>query len=135
MQTFIPISNFIETAKCLDYRRLGKQRIESKQIINILEGNAKSNAWKNHPAVRMWKGYELALKYYFNVISEEWIKRGYKHNMGFYFPLATYVKYPPWFKNEEFHLSHQSNLIRKLPEHYNKYFPNVPNDLPYIWPV
>ena len=114
---------------------MGKQRIEAKTIINILEGNAKSNAWKNHPAVRMWKGYELALKYYFNVISEEWVRRGYKHNIGFYFLLVPYVEYPPWFKNEEFHLSHQSNLIRKLPEHYSKYFPNVPNNLPYVWPV
>jgi hypothetical protein len=29
----------------------------------------------------------------------------------------------------------RSNLLRKLPEHYGILFPDVPNDLPYVWPV
>ena len=28
MQTFLPYKDFGKTAKCLDYRRLGKQRVE-----------------------------------------------------------------------------------------------------------
>ena len=55
MQTFLPYESFEETAKCLDYRRLGKQRIEAYQIIDLLE---QENAgidisflpWGNHPA-------------------------------------------------------------------------------------
>jgi pyrimidine dimer DNA glycosylase len=35
MQTFLCEPNFAETAKCLDYRRLGKQRVEAKQILEI----------------------------------------------------------------------------------------------------
>ena len=33
-----------------------------------------------------------------------------------------------------FHRSHQAALVRKLPEHYRRLFPDVPDDLPYIWP-
>lgn len=134
MQTLLPYLDFSHTALCLDSRRLGKQRVEARTIINILENKTNSKAWKNHPAVLMWKGYESALKLYFNCISREWVDRHYIHNMGFYL-LSTFVKYPPWMGNEDFHLSHQSNLVRKFPEHYRRYFPDVPDNLPYIWPT
>jgi len=55
MQTFLPYVNFAESAKCLDYRRLGKQRVEAKQILDVLNG--KTTAWQNHPCVKAWKGY------------------------------------------------------------------------------
>ena len=42
---------------------------------------------------------------------------------------------PPWIGWDTFHLSHQSNLVRKDPKHYRKFFPTVPDNLPYIWPV
>lgn len=35
--TFLPFHDIKKTAKCLDYKRLGKQRLEAKQLINILE--------------------------------------------------------------------------------------------------
>ena len=38
MQTFLPYQNFIKSAKCLDYKRLGKQRVEALQIHNIISG-------------------------------------------------------------------------------------------------
>ena len=63
MQTFLPYSNFKETASILDYRRLGKQRVEAMQIINSIE---KQTGWKHHPIVKMWEGYESALQLYFN---------------------------------------------------------------------
>ena len=59
MQTFLPYPDFQKTAQCLDNKRLGKQRVEARQIISTLEG--KSNGWRNHPAVKMWKGYEDCL--------------------------------------------------------------------------
>ena len=37
MQTFLPYPNFADSLDCLDYRRLGKQRVEAFQIINALE--------------------------------------------------------------------------------------------------
>ena len=30
---------------------------------------------------------------------------------------------------------HKSNLLRKFPEHYRKFFKGVPDNLEYIWPI
>jgi len=132
MQTFLPYPNLKLTASCLDRQRLCKQRLESKQIIDTLEG--RSQGWKHHPAVKMWKGHVEFLKKYFNSISIEWERRGYKHNMGYYSIDEKKAVPPIWWGNSKFHLSHQSNLVRKKPEHYRKYFPNIPDNLSYFWP-
>lgn len=133
MQTFLPYASFEKTAKCLDYRRLGKQRVEAMQILNILENKTDKPGWRNHPAVLMWKGYENALRHYFNVISTEWVNRGYKHNIGFY-TVTTPIIMPPWIGNLKFHETHQSNLVRKKPEYYIEYFGSINPNLEYIWP-
>lgn len=130
MQTFLPYKDFYRTAKCLDYKRLGKQRVEAHQIIMTLTG--RSNGWIHHPIVKMWQGYEMALMVYFNIISHEWRNRGYKHNMGFFGIYRDEVKYPHWLGREEFHRSHRSNLLRKDYEYYKQFFMER-NDLPYIW--
>jgi hypothetical protein len=140
MQTFLPHSSFQLTARSLDYRRLGKQRVEVYQILRALNGETKG--WRNHPAARMWDGYEPVLAMYGCMICDEWKKRGYKDTMTA--RIAEYFKVfgnpsdsptPPWLGDERFHLSHQSNLIRKFPEHYGPQFPGVPDDLEYVWPV
>lgn len=130
----MPYQNTYLTAKSLDYRRLGKQRVECKQLLNaLLNPNAKG--WKNHPAARMWRGYELALCDYYNTIVKEWIHRGYRNNMPLINLDGLTIKYPPWWGNEDFHRSHRSNLIRKDAEFYGKQWPDEPADLPYVWPV
>jgi len=58
MQTFLPYTDFIQSAKCLDYRRLGKQRLEAKTILNILLNETTKAGWRNHPAVLMWSSHE-----------------------------------------------------------------------------
>jgi len=133
MQTFLPFEDFQRTAEVLDYRRLGKQRVEAKQILNILTGAVTSKGWTNHPATLAWIGHANGLKHYFNVISTEWVRRGYKHNMGF-FDDADEHDMPDWLGMPEFHRAHQSNLIRKNPEFYVPLFPGVPDNLEYIWP-
>ena len=132
MQTFLPYANVHESMKCLDYRRLGKQRVEAYQIINILTGKTTKAGWRNHPAVLMWKGYENALMFYFDVCVDEWVRRGYKNNMQQYGMTAAY--FPWWFGNVTFHSSHRSNLLRKDPVFYGKYGWVERHDLPYYWP-
>jgi len=139
MQTFLPYASFQKSARALDYRRLGKQRVETFQLLRALNGETKG--WRNHPAARMWDGYEKTLVVYGTTICAEWKARGYVDNMQnrigqyFYkFPDAADFR-PPWLGDQEFHLSHQSNLIRKFPEHYGPQFPGVPDDLSYVWPV
>ena len=45
------------------------------------------------------------------------------------------IIFPDWFGDEQFHLSHQSNLLRKDYEHYSQFFMGIPDDIPYVWPV
>jgi hypothetical protein len=132
MQTFLPYADFQKTAKTLDYRRLGKQRVEAFQILKVLSGKSTSKGWINHPTVKMWRGYEIALRMYLRVIILEWIGRGYKNSMDI--PVEELVyDLPFWIGNEDFHASHRSNLKRKNPEFYKKF--SEPDNLPYIWPV
>lgn len=135
MQTFLPYEDFIDSAFVLDRQRLGKQRVEVKQIFNALEGNSKG--WTNHPATNMWRGYEPALALYGVVVCSMWIERGYKDSLLPFFGarLADSYSMPPWLGDPEFHRSHQSNLVRKDPEFYAPKFPGVPADLDYIWPT
>ena len=132
MQTFLPYSSFIESARCLDYRRLGKQRVEARQILNALHRT--TGGWVNHPAVRMWRGHEGSLVLYSNCMIAEWIRRGFKNSMPLLVPHEPIIP-PPWLGNESFHLSHRSNLVRKEPKFYGKQWPDVSPDLPYVWPV
>ena len=135
MQTFLPYANFGDSAAVLDSKRLGKQRVECFQILNILLGLKPFSRWKNHPAVLMWKGYENALKLYYNYIVKEWVRRGYKNTMQLYNIDESTVIYPLWL-DCTFCISHQSNLLRKNKEHYSKFFDkSIPDNLEYVWPV
>lgn len=158
MQTFLPYPNFRKTAKCLDYRRLGKQRVEVLQLLNTFLPSYKSKAWVNHPARLMWKNNIISLGLYGLIICDEWISRGYKDTCydkimkitfdyaEINFPwkynrllnramhlLCLEVK-PEWLGREDFHASHRSNLLRKDPEWYGQYGWTESSDLPYIWP-
>jgi len=169
MQTFLPYKDFAESAKCLDGQRLGKQRVEAKQILLTLQKGShtclscgwdspgyapdycnrrgshvwRATPWYNHPAVKMWRGSRAQLCLYGGAICIEWRTRRYRDTLYKWFrdeyAAAFEVEQgqpePKWLGNEAFHRSHQSNLIRKLPEHYQSLWPDVPNDLPYVWPV
>jgi len=64
MQTFLPFAAKRDSLEALDNKRLNKQILETYQILNILTGNSKSGAWRNHPAVLMWEGSESELYRY-----------------------------------------------------------------------
>lgn len=132
MQTFIPYTDFDECARALDYRRLGKQRVECKQILNAIERG--SGGWANHPATRMWRGYEPALRQYMRAIILEWTARGYKNNMEI--PNPEDYELPPWWGREEIHASHRSALLEKDFEfYYGKWSWEDEPKLAYVWPV
>lgn len=136
MQTFLPDHSYIISAKILDRQRLGKQRVEAYQILRALRGESKG--WVNHPATRMWRGYERSLIFYTTTMCDEWIARGYKDSIRDKVR-AMLVDHPdyepvPWLTFDLIR-SHQSNLVRKNPDHYRRFFPAVPDNLAYIWPV
>lgn len=141
MQTFLPLPDYAESARVLDYKRLGKQRVECKQI--LLAMNKTSGGWVNHPATKMWRGYEIELARYGFAMCREWVSRGYNDSLAVFFTDVV-RKYhaegrnpycPPWLGNEELHASHRSNLLRKDPLYYGKFNWVETPFLPYVWPV
>ena len=132
MQTFLPYSNFRKSFKVLDWRRLGKQRVEAHQVLNVLLGRTETKGWVNHPITRMWKGYEPALQLYFNMCVEEWINRGYNNNMKLE-EITEPIVFPHWLGNDLIHSSHRANLLRKDKEFYSQYMWNEDSSNPYCW--
>lgn len=140
MQTFLPYEDFSRTAKVLDWRRLGKQRVEAKQINMALRG-LYTKGWVHHPAVLMWKGYEIALCEYGIAICQEWRSRGFADaQLPYFFAERLFWEHqnPPrdvhWLGDDRLHSSHRSNLLRKDHLHYGQFSWTEPDDLPYVWP-
>ena len=108
-------------------------------------------AWAHHPAALMWKGYEEALGRYGIVCCEAWTERGFGDTCAATIAtdlraagvgtlrtqdeLAAAGALPPWLEDEDLLRSHRSALVRKDPDLYRPEFPDVPDDLPYVWPV
>jgi hypothetical protein len=150
VQTFLPYADFDESAGVLDDLRLCKQRVEALQVIRALTRPV--YGWKHHPAVRMWRGYEEALGAYGVAICREWCRRGHADSCevkmlddlreaGVAVPprspaeLQRAGELPPWFGDDTLHRSHRSALLRKDPDWYGSRLDDVPDDLPYVWPV
>jgi hypothetical protein len=148
VQTFLPFPDFAASAAALDRARLGKQRVETIQVVRAL--TVPGYGWRHHPAALMWRGRLEALGAYGLAIVEEWLGRGHSDTCGptiaadvasagvsrirSQAELAAADELPSWLGDPEFHRSHQSALVRKDPEHYRPLFPEVPDDLPYVWP-
>lgn len=160
---FIIVPDIQKTAEMLDDKRLGKSRVEAYQIINCLEEYDRTGqitqGWRNHPALKSWFGFTNHLKVYFNIITREWIRRGFVNNMtlysiderpyhivpcGFDGKSISYdstkfnaYSFPFWISFYPFYMSHQAALCRKNPKHYKfllreelNYFLNFG----YLWP-
>jgi hypothetical protein len=138
MQTFLPHKSFRESAECLDMKRLGKQRVEVLQLLNSFH-KPNYKGWKNHPAREMWRGYENALALYGMVVCEVWLERGYKDTcwgkINAYYDKSKPTIMPSWFGMQDLHTSHKSNLIRKNPIYYKELWPDIPDNIEYIWPT
>jgi len=129
MQTFLPYPDFKKSLQALDYRRLGKQRVEAYQIIRAIKYGG---GWQHHPAVKMWRGRINALKLYHNFCIDEWARRGYKNSMQKMI-IRGRIAYPHWFGRNNFHAAHRSNLLRKDPVYYGNLEWKESSDLPYLW--
>jgi hypothetical protein len=135
MQTFLPYPDFAESALVLDRARLGKQRVETWQIVQSL--TRQDYGWKNHPAVKMWRGHVPALALYGQAMCEEWLSRGYKDSLLNRFKEIADPKaaLPTWIGTEDLHASHRANLLRKMPDWYARWGWTESPSLPYWWPI
>lgn len=133
MQTFLPRADLEYCAEVLDWRRLGKQRVECQQLIKaITEGGG----WANHPAAVMWRGYVPFLARYAQTCVDEWVRRGYRNTLDFrQHYKRRRAKIPEWWGLARLHASHRANLIRKDPVHYGKFGWIEEPATGYLWPV
>ena len=162
MQTFVPLTtSFEDIAKVLDNKRLNKQALEGWQILmTLLELDPQGNhrvpkGWVNHPAVKMWRGHEMALYLYIEAMVVEWKRRGYKSTIGDKAKatilkamqlgiLNGYSTNPGWLSNltafKEVATSHRIALLNKDYEWYSQFdWPEDkgyrPETYEYVWPV
>jgi len=146
MQTFLPSDNMLECARVLDYKRLGKQRLEAVECLSIcldeplLWISAKQfeylkRRYANGVLVRMWKGYEEFLKYYLHSIISEWINRGYRNSIEL--PMFSPSKgwAPPWLGDDRLHSSHRAALLFKNFEYYSQFGWKEKPKWEYYWPM
>jgi hypothetical protein len=134
MQTFLAYPALVPSAACLDQLRCGNQRNEVLVILRTLRGEIA--AWRNHAAVRMWRGHEQLLVRYGLAVCAEWRRRGFsdvvRHAIAAFLRPGP-VDIPAWWGGP-IHASHRSNLLRKNPGHYRQFGWTEPDDLPYFWP-
>jgi len=149
VQTFLPYPDFERSARVLDQRRLGKQRVECLQVVRGL--TVPGYGWRHHPAVKMWRGHLEALGRYTLTCCEVWVEGGRADTCAATVvtdlgsagvatvrtqdELAAAGALPYWLGDPDFHRAHQSSLVRKDPDFYGPLFPDVPPDLDYVWPA
>lgn len=125
MQTFMPYKDFDKTAHALDSKRLNKQILEGYQILKVLNNPDPRAGWRNHPAVKMWRGYENLLFDYILSMVREADRRGIKtdtnKNNLIALRVATISNWgsgePEWFNDKQVMAkvttTHRANLYKK----------------------
>jgi hypothetical protein len=142
VQTFLPYADFDRSAAVLDSPRLGKQRVETLQVLRALE--LPEYGWVNHPVVRMWRGFTPALVAYGIACLVEWQRRGHADStrplIEEFAPgadrqtLERIGQLPPWLGDERLHRSHRAALVRKDPDFYRPVLGDVDEPADYWWP-
>jgi len=133
MQTFLPYKSFYLSAQALDSKRLNKQILEGYQILKVLNNDDPKAAWRNHPAVKMWRGHEGQLWLYIMSMVKEADNRGIKTDTNLKnlraLQKATSQNWmwglPMWYK-DPFTLvkvltTHKANLYTKDPVYYESF--------------
>ncbi len=122
----MPFADFKQTMQCLDYKRLGKQRQESLQILKALLNLVPH--YKSQPQAKAWKGYEKALCLYGIESCIEWKQRGYVDNTKVIFDIIDYqylrdkpIVMPKWIGNERYHANQKGRLLFKNPHWYGQF--------------
>jgi hypothetical protein len=130
MQTFLPSKNFDVAANMLDSKRLNKQILECYQILKVLSNKDPKAAWRNHPAVKMWRGHEHALFTYTLAMVNEANKRGIKTDKNMENLISLRVLFlsewghglPSWYYNasemKRITTTHRARLYVKDPIYY-----------------
>lgn len=142
MNTLVPLSDVNACAEVLEERHLNRLRSD---IVQVLKGCCEpapepGSEVKEHPAIKMWRGNEPFLIKFGTAVCIEWQSRGnsdatLKKILGFKSDFEESSReQPEWWGNEEVHDSHKSYLLRLKPSHYRRFWPELSDELPMIWP-
>lgn len=149
MQTFLPYSNFEDSVRVLDFRRLNKQVTEAMQLCNVfLRKMGKlqdgKRGWANHPVTKLWTLADGTIclreliEYTDTCERERKTRPSYRNPHKWTRYREQVLIHAP--KNlrqliwtPDFHLSHRRNLVRKKPTYYIEYFGNIEPLDGYIW--
>lgn len=125
MQVFIVGSPF-ETAMALDKKRKHKQLVEIYQILDALNGN---KAWKNHPCVLQYKGYEQWLLLYRMTL--EYL------NMDMVISARgaseTAERFRPPFHTQDYFDQMKRRLYTKNPDYYKQWGELGTSEINWYW--
>lgn len=113
MQVFI-IGSPLETAKALDKRRLNKQIIECRQILDALNG---AKAWSNHPCVLQYKEHKEWLIAYMHCLEAFYNKDIHKARIWNLYALDN----TPDFHTSAYFDNMKRRLYTKNHEHYKQW--------------
>jgi hypothetical protein len=140
MQTFLPYKDFTKSAEALDNKRLNKQLLEGYQILKVLSNTDPKAAWRNHPAVKMWRGHEFILLDYVLEVADVATKRGIKTDKNLSNIEALVASEgvfwgksePAWYNNDTVMqlvtTTHKANLYRKDDGYYNHFKDSVTSE-------
>jgi hypothetical protein len=145
--TWMTHPSFGKTARDLPNEILKQQMMQVCITFDILTGLDDKSEYTDHPAVKMWHGYEFALGIYGMMLGMEFtFNRGYAEATEFWY-LSKAIREikrteegfvydpPPWMFDTDILLSHRSNLARRHPVAFRSKWKNCPKDWPYLWPV
>lgn len=126
MQTFLPYKDFRKALETLDDKRLGKQRVEAKQVIDSIllrpkKDGSKRKGYLNHSINNLWRDYIPALQLYYNLSLELWAERGFQNIILKPESVDGEVVMPPWL-TDEFCDKHKQLLLEKKPDFYKDKF-------------
>lgn len=125
MQVFI-IGSVLETAMILDKRRLNKQIIECRQIIDALKG---ASAWSNHPCVLQYRGYEFWLRCYKRVL-EAFVQND--DTRIHFWNFRAYQSTPNWH-NHDYYEQMKRRLYTKDKKHYSQFAEYGESECNWYW--
>ena len=126
MQVFI-VGTPYETAEILDSKRLNKQIIENKQIMDAILGTGKG--WFNHPVVKSYKNHFQWL-YYYNLCLF-WYQRGCKDMAKKMSEQAMAFK--PNFHTQEYFNQMKRRLYNKNNQYYSQWAELGESDCNWYW--
>lgn len=133
--TLMPSIGFHKSLVLIDDARLSKQR---QDVLRILRGIMGEEPW--HISHAGWEGYEYTLGVFGMSACSVWQnQRGHRDSIAFQLHeilegVPHDLVQPPWIGDLNFHRSHRSYLVRRMPEFYAEKFPNNPEGMPLLWP-